>query len=76
MAIVCGLSLNISLSSANAFGFTLGPARLIATMTIIENIKAYGIGLDGLTNIRGRVGQCCRRGANYAAASVRDTPSN
>jgi hypothetical protein len=34
-AMVCGLSLNISLSKANAFGLIFGPARLIP---IIINI--------------------------------------
>jgi hypothetical protein len=41
IAVIAGFNLNISLSSANAFGFTLGPVRLIATImaTVKKNAQ-------------------------------------
>ncbi|MEJ7769263.1 MAG: hypothetical protein WKF89_15700 [Chitinophagaceae bacterium] len=35
-----GFNLNISLLSINAFGFTFGPARLMAIITIMVKTKA------------------------------------
>ena len=43
MAIIEGLSLNISLSSAKAFGFTFGPERLIPIITTMVKKKAQPI---------------------------------
>ena len=50
--IVCGLNLNILLLSSNALGFILGPARLMAIITIIVIRKDSPMHMwNGITKI-------------------------